>query len=167
MRRTLMITAPLLAVLAACGTTSSPPPATPVAPSTPAPPPSPPSLGSEQRRLAALFEGTPVVFAMQRDGSLRVTVPLHYCFDQGLSRVRRPLGAVLDRLAKSQLSTASTFRVAAPSDVGARGLDLARERALATRDYLMGQRLAPTRLQVAGVAQTEGIEIVVTDTPAH
>jgi outer membrane protein OmpA-like peptidoglycan-associated protein len=164
MRRTLLITAPLLAVLAACGT--NPPPAAPPAPSKPAPPP-PPTLGAEQRRLAALFEGTPVVFALQRDGSLRVTVPLHYCFDQGLARVKRPLGAVLDRLAKSQLSAASTFRVAAPSDAGARGLDLARERALATRDYLMGQRLASTRLQAAGVAQTEGIEIVVTDAPAH
>jgi len=166
MRRTLLITAPLLAVLAACGT--SPPPAAPAAPPGPSKPaPPPPTLAAEQRRLAALFEGTPVVFTMQRDGSLRVTVPLHYCFDQGLARVKRPLGAVLDRLAKSQLQATSTFRVAAPSDPGARGLDLARERALATRDYLIGQRLAPTRLQVAGAAQTEGIEIVVTDSPAH
>jgi hypothetical protein len=162
MRRTLLITAPLLAVLAACGT--SPPPAPP-APSVP-PAPSRPTLVAEQRRLGALFEGTPVVFAMQRDGSLRVTVPLHYCFDPGLTRVKRPLGAVLDRLAKSQLHAASTFRVAAPSDPGAHGLALARERSLATRDYLMGRHLASTRLQVAGVAQTEGIEIVVTDAPA-
>ncbi len=166
MRRTLLITAPLLAVLAACGTRS--PPAAPVAPAPSKPPPAPPpSLGAEQRRLSALFESTPVVFAIQRDGSLRVTVPLRYCFDQGLARVKRPLGAVLDRLAKSQLNAASTFRVATPSDAGAHGLDLARERALATRDYLAGQRLAPSRLQVAGVAQTEGIEIVVTDAPAH
>ena len=163
MRRTLLITAPLIAVLAACGT--RPAPSTPVAPAPAAPPA--PTLGSEQRRLAALFEGTPVVFAMQRDGSLRVTVPLRYCFDPGAARVRPPLGAVLDRLAKSQLQAASTFRVTAPSDAGARGLDLARDRALATRDYLMGQHLAATRLQVAGAAQTEGIEIVVTDAPAH
>lgn len=166
MRRTLLITAPLLAVLAACGTAPRPAPA--VAPATPSKPPAPPpTLGAEQRRLTALFEGTPVVFALQRDGGLRVTVPLQFCFDQGRARVKPPLGAVLDRLAKSQLNAASSFRVAAPSDAGAHGLELARERALATRDYLIGQRLAPTRLQVAGVAQTEGIEIVVSDSPAH
>ena len=164
MRRTLLITAPLLAVLAACA--SRPAPSVPAAPA-PATAPPPPTLGSEQRRLAALFEGTPVVFALQRDGSLRVTVPLRYCFDHGAARVKRPLGAVLDRLAKSQLHAASSFRVAAPSDPGARGLELARERALATRDYLMGHHLAATRLQVAGVAQSEGIEVVVTDAPAH
>ncbi len=164
MRRTLLLTAPLIAVLAACGTRPAPP--APAAPAAALPAPQP-TLGSEQRRLAALFEGTPVVFAMQRDGSLRVTVPLRYCFDHGAVRVKRPLGAVLDRLAKSQSRAASSFRVAAPSDPGAHGLELARERALATRDYLMGHRLAATRLQVAGVAQSEGIEIVVTDAPAH
>jgi outer membrane protein OmpA-like peptidoglycan-associated protein len=162
MRRTLLFTAPLIAVLAACGT--RPAPSVPVA-APPAPPP--PTLGSEQRRLAALFEGTPVVFALQRDASLRVTVPLRYCFDPGLARVKRPLGAVLDRLAKSQARTGSSFRVAAPSDPGGRGIDLARERALATRDYLVGQHLAATRLQAAGGAQSEGIEIVVTDAPVH
>lgn len=161
MRRFLLTTAPLIAVLAACGTRPAP-----AGPALPAQSP-PPSLGSEQRRLAALFEGTPVVFAMQRDGSLRVTVPLRYCFDRDQARVKRPLGAVLDRLARSQAATASTLRVATPSDPGARGLELARERALATRDYLMGQRLAASRLQVAGVSRTEGIEIVVADPPPH
>lgn len=161
MRRLLLTTAPLIAVLAACGTRPAP-----AGPALPAQPP-PPSLGSEQRRLAALFEGTPVVFAMQRDGSLRVTVPLRYCFDRDQARVKRPLGAVLDRLARSQAATASTLRVATPSDPGAPGLELARERALATRDYLMGRRLAASRLQVAGVSRTEGIEIVVADPPPH
>jgi hypothetical protein len=161
MRRFLLTTAPLIAVLAACGIRPAP-----AGPALPAQSP-PPSLGSEQRRLAALFEGTPVVFAMQRDGSLRVTVPLRYCFDRDQARVKRPLGAVLDRLARSQAATASTLRVATPSDPGAPGLELARERALATRDYLMGQRLAAARLQVAGVSRTEGIEIVVADPPPH
>lgn len=161
MRRFLLTTAPLIAVLAACGTRPAP-----AGPAFPAQSP-PPSLGSEQRRLAALFEGTPVVFAMQRDGSLRVTVPLRYCFDRDQARVKRPLGAVLDRLARSQAATESTLRVATPSDPGARGLELARERALATRDYLMGQRLAAARLQVAGMSRTEGIEIVVVDPPPH
>jgi outer membrane protein OmpA-like peptidoglycan-associated protein len=106
------------------------------------------------------------VFSLQQDGSLRATIPRRFSFDAGAAQVKPPLAAVLDPLAKSQLHAASTFRVAAPSDPGAHGLALARERSLATRDYLMGRHLAPTRLQVAGAAQTEGIEIVVTDAPA-
>src|SRR5690348_812753 len=61
-----------------------------------------PTLSEEQRRLADLFRGTPVVFAMQPDGSMRVSVPLRYSFDPGRFAVKPPLGAVLDRVAKSQ-----------------------------------------------------------------
>jgi hypothetical protein len=34
------------------------------------------TLASEQRRLAELFKGTPVVVETPREGSLRITVPL-------------------------------------------------------------------------------------------
>ena len=49
------------------------------------------ALEAEQERLAGLFEGTPVVFAMQPDGSLRVAVPLRYSFDPGRHAVKPPL----------------------------------------------------------------------------
>jgi len=62
--------------LAACSTPSSP--GGPRGPDgTPAPKA---TLASEQRRLAELFRGTPVEFEMQRDGSLRITVPLTFAF---------------------------------------------------------------------------------------
>src|SRR5437899_7062291 len=74
------------------------------------------TLLSEQRRLADLFRGTPVVFAMQPDGSLRVGVPLKYSFDDGQTVVKPPLAAVLDRVARSQRTQKTRLHVAAPTD---------------------------------------------------
>lgn len=159
----LLAAAPLMALLAACGT----PPASPTPPMSPAPTPSRPApattLAGEQVRLAELFRGTPVAFTLQQDGSLRATVPRRFSFDAGAIKVKPPLAAVLDRLAKAQLQTGGQMRVSAPSDPEVRGLVLARDRALSVRDYLVGQGVVTTRMQVSGAAQTEQIEIVVSD----
>jgi flagellar motor protein MotB len=157
MRRTLMFSAPLLAVLAACGTRPAPTPAS-GSPGTGGAAPSPPpatraTLASEAARLAELFAGTPVVFAMQPDGSLRVTVPRKNSFDPGSIKVRPALGAVLERLARSP---------AAPPDVESRNSVLARERALSVRDYLIGQGVGVARLQAAGAVLPDQVEIVLT-----
>jgi hypothetical protein len=161
MRRPLLILLfPFVAALAACGTRPASP--RPAAPSLePAPRQQQPTLAVEQRRFTALFDGTPVVFAMQPDGSLRATVPRRYAFDAGAIKVKPPLAAVLDRLAKSQASTGSRMKVSAPSDPERRGPALARERALSVRDYLMGHGIVPTRLQANGVTQSDEVEIVV------
>ncbi len=152
-----------MALLAACGT----PPASPPAPisSAPTAPRSAPgtTLAGEQVRLAELFRGTPVDFTLQQNGSLRATVPRRFGFDAGAIKVKPPLAAVLDRLAKAQLQTGARMRVSAPSDPEVRGLALARDRALSVRDYLAGQGVATTRLQVSGAAQTEQVEIVVSE----
>lgn len=168
MRNSLFIAGPLIALLAACGTPRPAPPAA-VAPAAPAPASAPiapaprATLAGEQVRLAELFRGTPVTFAMQQDGSLRATVPRRFAFDAGEIKVKPPLAAVLDRLAKAQLPSTSRMRVNAPADPETRGPTLARDRALSVRDYLMGQGIAPTRLQVNGVAQTDQVEIVVSE----
>ena len=164
MRNASFAIAALVATLAGCGT---PTPATAPAPApstVPAPAPVRPTLAAEQRRLAELFRGTPVVFAMQPDGSLRVAVPLRYCFDPGGVAVKPALAAVLDRVAKSQRDATTRFRVAAPPDPGAKGPTLARDRATSTRDHLVAHGIAATRLVIAGVAQVEGVEIVVAET---
>ena len=166
MRRTLMISAPLLAVLAACGTRPAPPPpaSAPVPRVAPPPPPPPPrpTLASEAARLSELFKGTPVVFAMQSDASLRVTVPRKNSFDPGSIKVRPALAAVLERLARSPAATGARFRVSAPPDVESRNSALARERALSVRDYLIGQGVGVARLQAAGAEQPDQVEIVLT-----
>ena len=159
----IIIAAPLIAVLAACGT-SRPAPPVPPAPTVPAPAPAPrATLASEQVRLAELFRGTPVTFAMQQDGNLRATVPRRFSFDAGAIKVKPPLAAVLDRLAKGQLQATSRMRVSAPADPEGRGGNLARDRALSVRDYLMGQGIVATRLQATGATQTEQVEIVVSE----
>lgn len=159
MRRFLTISLPLLAVLGACSTPPAAPPVTkaPVSPASA-------TLASEQVRLADLFRGTPVVFTLQQDGSLRATVPRRFSFDAGAAKVKPPLAAVLDRLAKSQATTTSRLRVSAPSDPEARAPTLARDRATALRDHLVAQGLPAARIQASGTVQTELVEIVVTET---
>ena len=148
-------------LMSACGTR---PPAAPVAPVPPAAAPEVRApLPMEQIRLAELFRGTPVVFTLQQDGSLRATVPRQFSFDAGAIKVKPPLAAVLDRLAKGQLQAGSRMRVSAPGDPDARGPSLARERALSVRDYLAGRGIAVTRLQASGAVQTERVEIIVSD----
>jgi outer membrane protein OmpA-like peptidoglycan-associated protein len=166
--------AAVLLLLAACATQQhAPAPGTPPA-GTPAPggssaapsragPPQP-TLAAEQKRLSALFEGTPVVFAMQGDGSLRVEVPLRYSFDAGSSTVKPPLAAVLDRIARSQRRASSRLLVVAPADKGGRGATLASERAGSARDYMVGHGIAATRFAVQGVAEPDLVRIVVSDT---
>ena len=150
-------------LIAACGTR-------PVAQVYPEPLPSEqrashPTLASEQSRLAGLFRGTPVSFVMQADGSLRTTVPRSFSFDLGAGKVKPPLAAVLDRLARSQLSMDSTLRVTAPPDPQARVAPLARDRALSIRDYLIARGISPTRLQTTGGAGPgDLVEIVIIET---
>ena len=151
MRRLLLITLVLLGMLAGCATA-------------PHPAPGKVPLGDEQRRLAELFRGTPVVFAMQSDGSLRVEVPLRFSFDHGASVVKPPLAAVLDRLALSQRTQPTRLHVAAPADPGARNAAvLARDRTASTRDYLAAHGIAPTRLVAVASTSSDQIEIVVVD----
>ena len=127
------------------------------------PPAPPPTLAAEQQRLSALFDGTPVVFAMQGDGSLRVEVPLRFSFDPGSSTVKPPLAAVLDRIATSQRRASSRLLVIAPGDKRGKGVTLGNDRAVSARDYLVGHGIAATRFTVSGVVEPDSVRIVVSE----
>ncbi|MEO8806225.1 MAG: hypothetical protein ABI433_09085 [Burkholderiaceae bacterium] len=179
MRLVLFITAALLAGLAGCASKSTAPApgaapaagspagapqtqtATDAAASTPVPPRA--SLVAEQKRLSDLFKGTPVVFSIQADGSLKVEVPLSFCFDRGAFVVKPPLAAVLDRLARSQRGDTTKLRVSAAGDTAASGPNLARDRAASTRDYMVARGVLATRVVLASGAPGEGVEIVVSE----
>ena len=137
-------------------------PATQAAP-TSVPVPPRPSLAAEQKRLAELFKGTPVVFSMQADGSLKVDVPLSFCFDRGAFVVKPPLAAVLDRLARSQRGDTTKLRISAAGDTAASNPNLARDRAASARDYMVARGVLATRVVLASGAPGEGVEIVVSD----
>ncbi len=153
----------LALALAAC---SSVPrgPAAPAAPSpgTPAPAPALPTLAAEHKRLGDLFAGTPVVVERIADGRLRVQVPLRYSFDAGRAAVKPPLAALLDRLAPSLRQQAGfNVRINASGDArSASGTQLARERAAATRDYLILKGAPAGRFGDAGGVD-EGIELLI------
>jgi outer membrane protein OmpA-like peptidoglycan-associated protein len=185
MKIPMFITALCLATLAGCASKSTPVPATaPAAPPGTAPKaaapgapaasgpaaaaPVPPraSLAAEQKRLSELFQGTPVVFTMQADGSLKVEVPLSFCFDRGAFVVKPPLAAVLDRLARSQRGDMTKLRVSAAGDTAASGANLARDRAASARDYMVARGVLAARVVLANGAPGEGVEIVVSEAAA-
>ena len=139
------------------------------APRGPAPAPvlPPPStlaaLAAEQRQMADLFRGTPVVFSLLADGSLRVEVPLTFCFDPGRAVVKPPLAAVLDRVARSQRHQNTRVRANAPADATARTSPLGRERSVAIRDYMTARGVGFTRFAAPAGSQADVVEIVVSD----
>jgi hypothetical protein len=150
---------PLLPVLAACssvplgtGRSGAPPTAS-----------APPSLAAEQRRLAELFRGTPVVFTLLPNGALRAEVPLAFAFDRAVAVVKPPLAAVLDRLAASAaVRSASSLETLAPPDAGRPNPSLATERAAAMRDYLVAGGLTLVRFKPPRPATTEAVQVIVT-----
>lgn len=162
MRIPIVIASLLLLGLAGCATR---PPAE--VPGTSVAPPPKVSLAAEQRRLAELFRGTPVVFSMQPDGSLRITVPLQFSFDKGRFAVKPPLAVVLDRVASSQRAEATRLVVTAPADPKGKGLLLATERATSARDYMVGRGVDATRFSITAVGSGDAVVIVVADVSSH
>lgn len=180
MKTSVLFTAALLAGLAGCASKSTAPapaapaatpataaPASPAASTAPAsasaPVPPHASLAAEQKRLAELFKGTPVAFSMQADASMKVDVPLSFCFDRGTFVVKPPLAAVLDRLARSQRGDTTKLRVSAADDTATGNPNLARDRAASVRDYMVARGVLATRVVLASGAPGEGVEIVVSD----
>jgi len=123
-------------------------------------------LAIEKLRLAELFRGTPVLFALQPDGSMRVDVPLNFSFDAGKAVVKPPLAAVLDRVAAGQLQEVTQIVVRAPTDAAAKSATLLGERGASVHDYLVARGLAETRVIVSGSSGAAVVRLVVTDMPA-
>jgi outer membrane protein OmpA-like peptidoglycan-associated protein len=124
------------------------------------------NLAIEKVRLTELFKGTPVVFGLLPDGSLRADVPLPFSFDAGKSAVKPPLAAVLDRIAGGQRDELTRVVISAPSDAGTKGTTLPVERAASVRAYLVAHGLVDTRLSVvSAMASATTVRLIVTDAP--
>ena len=134
------------------------------APAPPVLPPPRPSLESEQRRLAGLFEGTPVIFTLQADGSMLVRVPLRFSFDPARHAVKAPLAAVLDRIIKSQRDDVTRFVVTAPADLKAKGGPaIAKARGASIRDYMVQRGISASRFSPVLAGRGDAVIIVVAD----
>jgi len=165
MRILLFLGVSILLGIAGCATPSSPggvgPGGTATAPAAPKQ-----TLASEQRRLAELFRGTPVVVDSQREGSLRIQVPLDFAFDKGRAVVKPPLAKVLDLVARGQRAEPTRLAVSAPTDPQSKAVLLATERANSTRDYLVARGLVPTRFTVTALTSGDSVVIVITEPPS-
>jgi len=146
------------------GGTAAPPPSPPgrdTAPVTPAASPGPQhALDGERKWLQQLFEGTPVVVAQRDDGAVSVEVPLTYCFDSGRSTVKPPLGAVLDRVARSLLRQpkARLPLLAAPADANGDPA-LAKQRAQQMRAHLRQRGVPEARLGAPVASATAAVQL--------
>jgi hypothetical protein len=103
------------------------------------------ALVPERKYLADWFSGTPVTIAFDRDGSLRVEVPLEFAFAPGQSKPKPALGKVLDRVGTSlrRVRDARAL-VAAPADVVSNpslkpDATLADKRGVAIRDAIVSR----------------------------
>ena len=123
------------------------------------------NLAIEKLRLTELFRGTPVMFVLQPDASLRVDVPLQFSFDAGKAVAKPALAAVLDRIASGQRDELTRVVVSAPPDAGGKASALTAERAGHVRDYLVAHGLADTRVALSPTASTAVVRIVVSDAP--
>ncbi len=125
----------------------------------------PPTLAQERQRLAMLFDGTPVVLAIDHDGRLRAEVPLKFCFNPSRAMVKPPLGALLERLAGSPATRGGAWTVAATGDSTSKGTALATERAASVRDYLVGHGAQASNVAVVALGAsgdpTTGVRVTV------
>lgn len=187
MRSLVLITAAagLAALLSACQAPRGGAPATisatapggaltPGAPQSPAAPPpvtgahhAPPllppgaALAAEARWLVDLFAGTPVQVSGERDGSVRLQVPMKFAFDGApTSGPKPPLQAVLDKLSQSlKRQPAARLQAAAPAPASA-------ERLTAMRNHLAGKGVANWRVTQAGSAADGAVLLRLVPAPA-
>lgn len=166
-----------LALLSACQSTAptapvTPPPLAapgqpPVTGAEPAPPILPPSapLAAEARWLGELFAGTPVQVAGERDGSVRLQVPMKYAFDgaakaPAATAPKPPLQAVLDKLSQSlKRQPAARLQAAAPGPAAA-------ERLAAIRSHLAVKGVANWRVAQAGTPADGQVLLRLVPAPA-
>jgi hypothetical protein len=126
------------------------------APAMAAKPPLPPEtpLAGEARWLTELFAGTPVQVVGERDGSVRLSVPMKYAFDAPAATApssaaatvapKPPLQAVLDKLSQS-LKRQPTAKLQASAPAGPRSA----ERLAAVRSHLATRGVPNWRVAAA------------------
>lgn len=119
-----------------------------------------PPLLAEQRWLTQWFVGTPVVIAMQGDGSLRVEVPLEFSFDTGSALIKPALAAVLDRVATSTRRVDGRLLIDAPADADATNAQrLALDRATSLRQHLVVRGVGPQHINDAPPARGNAVAL--------
>lgn len=110
-------------------------------------------LAAEARWLGELFAGTPVQVSGERDGSVRLAVPMKYAFDAPAAAAPKPpLQAVLDKLSQSlKRQPAARLQAAPPAGKGSA------ERLAAIRAHLAGRGVPNWRVAAAAPAEADQV----------
>lgn len=108
----------------------------------------PAALANERKWLQSLFAGTPVRILQTRDGPVQVDVPREFSFEPGLSGIKPPLAAVLDKVSQSlsRLPLARVTLLAAPDDAAGASSALAQQRAAQMQKHMLSRGVAATRI---------------------
>lgn len=124
----------------------------------------PSALAAERRWLQSWFEGTPVRIEQEPGGPVAIDVPLRYCFDEGSSRIKPPLAAVLDKLAESlrRVPAARLALLAAPGGPGG----LALQRADRIRRHLLSRGVAAEQIAPPSASDAPMVRLRVDLAPA-
>ena len=157
----------LLALVAGCTSTPSSTTSAPAAAPTPAPAPTadqraatPAHLAAERQWLSSWFKGTPVKIRQLDDNAIAIDVPREFCFDQGASKVKPALGAVLVKMTQSlqRVPIAQVTLIAAPADAQANN-DLALKRAAQVQQHLRNAGVRADRLGKPSVASAPAVQL--------
>lgn len=123
------------------------------------------ALVPERKYLADWFSGTPVTIAFDRDGALRVEVPLEFAFTPGQSKMKPALGKVLDRVGTSLRRVRDArVHVAAPADLvtaqaAKTDATMADKRGAAIRDAIVSRGV--NLIRIASVTQHPSAAVVI------
>jgi outer membrane protein OmpA-like peptidoglycan-associated protein len=116
-------------------------------------------MEDKQRAMEQATRGTGIDVARTADNQLKVNVPSDFSFDSGQSRVKPEMRPVLQKFAQG-LDASQRVRIVGHTDSS--GSDavnnpLSLDRAEAVRDYLVGQGVPATRVQVEGRGEREPV----------
>lgn len=119
------------------------------------------ALIPERKFLSDWFSGTPVTIDFDREGALRVDVPLQYAFDPRQSKLKPALSKVLDHVGTSlRRVPTSRVHVSAPPDTGAVvDTALAGKRATAVRDGVVSKGVNAIRIASVTPSTTGSVQI--------
>jgi outer membrane protein OmpA-like peptidoglycan-associated protein len=142
-------------------------------------------MESQRKEIETATQGTGVEVQKTEDNRLKVMIPGDISFDPGRADIKPNFRPVLDRFAQSLVENpGSVIQIVGHTDAtgsDAGNLQLSRDRANATRDYLASRGVATNRIATdgrgarepvagndteAGRARNRRVEIFVQESPA-
>jgi outer membrane protein OmpA-like peptidoglycan-associated protein len=142
-------------------------------------------MESQQKQIETATQGTGVEVQKTADNRLKVMIPGDISFDPGRADIKPNFRPVLDRFAQSLVENPATVvQIVGHTDAtgsDAANLQLSRDRANATRDYLASRGVTTNRMATdgrgsrepvagndtdAGRARNRRVEIFVQENPA-